>query len=300
MAAADLDPAGLDPVHILGICNWVTGNDASLQTTATADGVRVSFPSRRAAWTAVNALGRVGYTAAHASGDRHTRDLVVTGWNADRLDSRLNSLRTVMHGLADNPLVGATAAVRRFAMLPKAAATPAAANEILEETCQQLRDWTDARAGICVPFPPGRLPDDSVIAMLVRAASSCERVIGDLIDRHMRVAGHAVTEFAVLRHRMNDSRAQRTAVRRAGAFFHLRPNSIAQDSAPLMNRSAPSATQDQAPGAQPSRPRRPRRGMAGEFPAPPGVTGPRGAGPAAGRPGPGGQDFPAARPGRHP
>ena len=94
MAAADLDPAGLDPVHIVGICNWVSGNNASLQTTATADGVRVSFPSRRAAWAAVNALGRVGYTAAHASGDRHTRDLVVTGWNANRLDSRLNALRT--------------------------------------------------------------------------------------------------------------------------------------------------------------------------------------------------------------
>jgi hypothetical protein len=98
---------------------------------------------------------------------------------------------------------------------------------------------------------------------------------------------------------MNDSRAQRTAVRRAGVFFHLSPSSIAQDSAPLMSRSAPSATQGQAPGAKPSRSRRPRRGMAGEFPAPPGVTGPPGTRPAAGPAGPGGQDFPAARPGRH-
>ncbi len=189
MTTPDLGPAGLDPVHIVGICNWVTGNDASLQTIATADGIRVSFPSRRAAWTAVNALGRVGYTAAHASGDRHTRDLVVTGWNANRLDSRLNSLRTVMHGLADNPLVSATAAVRRFAALPKAAASPAAASEILEQTRQQLRDWADSRAGICVPFPPGRLPDDTALAMRVRAASKCEQVVRDLIDRHVRVAG---------------------------------------------------------------------------------------------------------------
>ena len=113
----------------------------------------MSFPARRAAWTAVSALGRVGYTAAHASGDRHTRDVVVTGWNANRLDSRLTALRTVMHRLADNPLVTATAAVRRFAALPAAAATPAAATEILDETRQQLRDWADARAGICVAVP---------------------------------------------------------------------------------------------------------------------------------------------------
>ena len=300
MAAADLDPAGLDRVHIMGICNWVTGNDASLQTTATADGIRVSFRSRRAAWTAVNALGRVGYTAAHASGDRHTRDLVVTGWNANRLDSRLDALRTVMHGLADNPMMSATAAVRIFAALPKAAATPAAANNILEETRQQLRDWADARAGISVPFPPGRLPDNTALAMRVRAASSCEQVIRDLIDRHMRVAEYAVTEFASLRQQMNDGRAQRAAVRRAGVFFHLSPSSVAQDSAPLMSRSASGATQDQAAGAKRSRSRRPRRGMAGEFPAPPGVTGPPGTRPVAGRAGPGGQDFPAARPGRHP
>ncbi|HTT52859.1 MAG TPA: hypothetical protein VMH35_15805 [Streptosporangiaceae bacterium] len=286
-------------MHILGICNWVTGNDASLQTTTTADGIRVSFPSRRAAWTAVNALGRVGYTAAHASGDRQTWDVVVTGWNANRLDSRLNTLRTVMHGLADNPLVSATAAVRRFAALPKAAASPAAATEILEETRQQLRDWADARAGISVPFPPGRLPDDSAIAMRVRAASTCEQVVRDLIDRHMRVAGYAMAEFASLRQQMNDSRAQRTAVRRAGAFFHLSPSSVAQDSAPLMSRSTSRAAPGRAPADVPDRPQRPRRGTAGEFPSPPGVTGPRGAGPAAGRAGPGGQDFPAARPGRH-
>jgi hypothetical protein len=260
----------------------------------------MSFPARRAAWTAINALGRVGYTAAHASGDRHTRDLVVTGWNANRLDSRLNALRTVMHGLADNPLVSATAAVRRYAGLPAGAASPAAASGILDETRQQLHDWVDSRAGICAAAPPTVLPADAAMAMRVRAAAKCEQVISDLIDRHVRVAGHALAEFTSLRQRMNDSRAQRTAVRRAGVFFHLSPSSVAQDSAPLMSRSAPSAAPGQTPADMPSRPRRPRRGMAGEFPTRPGVTGPSGTGPAAGRSGPGGQDFPAARPGRHP
>lgn len=299
MTTADPHLAGLDPVHILAICNWVTGSDADLQATRTADGIRVSFPARRTAWTAVNALGRVGYTAAHVSEDRHTRDVLVTGWNADRLDSRLNALRTVMHGLADNPLVTATAAVRRFAALPTAAASPAVASDILEESRQQLRDWADARAGISVPFPPA-LPDDPALAMRVRAANSCEQAIRDLIDRHMRVAGHAVTVFAALRHQMNDGRALRIAVRRAGVFFHISGGSVAQDSTPLMNRSTPSATQGAASARPGARSRQPRRGMSGEFPAPPGASGPPGADPPAGRAGPGGQDFPAARPGRHP
>ena len=69
---------------------------------------------------------------------------MVTGWNADRLDSRLTALRSVMHRLADNPLVTATAAVRRFAALPARAATPEAAEDILGETRQQLRGWVDA------------------------------------------------------------------------------------------------------------------------------------------------------------
>ena len=75
--------------------------------------------------------------------------------------------------------------------------------------------------------------------MRVRAATECEEVISDLIDRHMRVADHAVTLFGSLRQQMNDGRAERTAVRRAGVFFHLSRGSIAQDSTPLMSRPAP-------------------------------------------------------------
>lgn len=298
MATPDPYPAGLDPVHILAICTRATG-DAGIQATGSADGIRVSLASRRSAWTAATALGRVGYTAAHDSADRRTRDLVVTGWNADRLDSRLTALRTVMHRLADNPLITATASVRRFAVLPRPPAISAAAN-VLDETRQELRDWVDARAGICTDAPPARVPANAAIARRIRAATSCEEVIGDLMDRHVRVAEHAVDLFGSLRQQMNPGRAERTAVRRAGIFFHLSPESIAQDSAPLMNRSAPTAAQGEAPAGRRSRSGRPRRGMSGEFPARPGATGPPGTDPPAGRAGPGGQDFPAARPGRHP
>jgi hypothetical protein len=122
-------------------------------------------------------------------------------------------------------------------------------------------------------------------------------VINDLIDRHMRVAEHAVSLFGSLRQRMNDGRAQNAAVRRAGITFHLSGGSIAQDSAPLIRK--PDGARD--PEAQPARSgRRPRRGAAREFPVPPGATGTAGPTPPADRGGPGGQAFPAARPGRHP
>jgi hypothetical protein len=295
MMLAEPDPAGLDPAHILAICAEFAG-DAGLQAVRTADGVRVTMPARRAAWEANGALGRVGYTAALA-GDSHVRkDVMVTGWNADRLDSRLTALRSVMHRLADNPLVTATAAVRRFAALPARSATREAAENILGESRVELRRWVDARAGICAPSPPAVLPADAATAMRVRAVVSCEQRISDLVDRHLRVAGHAVALFGSLRQQMNDGRAMNTAVRRAGITFHLSSGSIAQDSTPLMRRVAPERR-----SAQPPRSRsRPGRGAAQEFPAPPGSAGPASLAPPSGRGGPGGQSFPAARPGRHP
>ena len=232
MTPAEPDPAGLDPTHILTICAEFDG-DAGVQAVRTPEGVRVAMPTRRAAWEATGALGRVGYTAALA-GDSHVRrDVMVTGWNADRLDSRLTALRSVMHRLADNPLVTATAAVRRFAALPARSATLEAAENILGESEVQLRRWLDARAGICTPSPPAVLPADTGTAMRVRAVVSCEQAISDLVDRHLRVAGHAVALFSSLRQQMNDGRAQNTAVRRAGITFHLSGGSIAQDSTPL-------------------------------------------------------------------
>ena len=295
MTPAEPDPAGLDPAHILMICAGFAG-DRGVQAVRTAHGVRVIMPARRAAWEATGALGRAGYTAALVASSRTRADVMVTGWNAGRLDARLTSLRAVMHRLADNPLVTATAAVRRFAALPARAATREAADNILGESRVELRRWVDARAGICAPSPPAVLPADAATAMRVRAVVSCEQAIGDLIDRHLRVAGHAVTLFGSLRQQMNDGRAQNTAIRRAGITFHLSSGSIAQDSTPLMRRSAPERRSAQPPRSQ----GRPGRGAVQEFPAPPGAAGPVGPAPPPARRGPGGQSFPAARPGRHP
>ena len=296
MTPADAYPAGLDPAHILAICTRAAGSEAGVQAVRTPDGVRINFPDRGAAWEASGALGRAGYTSALVSAGHSRRDVLVTGWNVTRLDSRLTAMRSVIHRLADNPMVTATAAVRRFAALPAVAATAQGAVDILGETRQQLQGWADGRVGICVPAPPAVLPADTATAMRVRAMTSCEQAISDLIDRHLRVAGHALALFGTLRQQMNDTRAQHTAVRRAGITFHLSGEPIAQDTSPLMR----SASTDPA-AARPARPQgRPRRGMAAEFPAPPGAPGPPGADPLTGRDGPGGQDFPAARPGRHP
>jgi len=295
MTSADAYPVGLDPVHILAICTRATGSTAGIHVVPAQDGVRVGFPARGAAWEASSALGRAGYTAALTGGGRARWDVLVTGWNAARLDSRLAAMRSVMHRLADNPLVTATAAVRRFATLPAAAATSQAGTEILCETRQQLQGWADGRVGICVPAPAA-VPADAGTAMRVRAVASCEQVISDLIDRHLRVAGHALTLFDSLRQQMSDIRAQDVAIHRAGITFHVSGEPIAQDSSPLMRSASadPAAARRTRPGD------RPRRGMAGEFPARPGAAPPPGTDPLSGRPGPGGQGFPAAPPGPPP
>ena len=90
MTSAEPDPAGLDPTHILTICAEFDG-DAGVQAVRTPDGVRVAMPTRRAAWEATGALGRVGYTAALAGDSRapqgrdgHRMERRSTGLTADR------------------------------------------------------------------------------------------------------------------------------------------------------------------------------------------------------------------------
>src|SRR5579871_2203622 len=122
MTPTEVRPTGLDPAHILAVCTQATGGGAA-HAVGTPDGVRVSLPTRKAAWDATAALGRVGYIAALAGRTGRGRDLAVTGWSPAQLDWRLSALRSVMHRLADNPLVTATAAVRRFAALPASVAS---------------------------------------------------------------------------------------------------------------------------------------------------------------------------------
>jgi hypothetical protein len=245
-------PAGLDPAHIVAICAHATGGRPGLAVGA-RDGMCVCLPSRRAARSARAALSRVGYRVTDDSGPRG-RDLVVTGWNAAGLESRLNAMRVVLHRLAENPSPTARAVIERFSSLPAAAQSPRSGLGVLDEARIGLRSWVSARSGIHAPRPPAVLPADVGVALQLGTANVLEQAIDDLIERHLRVAGHALALFCSLREQMDIGRAQDVAIRWAGITFHLGGTS-AQDSTPLLQGALrlpdANATPIQQPGGRP-------------------------------------------------
>jgi hypothetical protein len=246
-------PAGLDPAHILAICAYATGGRPGLAVGA-RDGMCVCLPSRRAARSARAALARVGYHLTADPGPRG-RDLVVTGWNPAGLESRLNTMRAVLHQLAENPSLTARAVIERFRGLPDTAQSPRSGLGVLDETRAGLRSWVSARSGIHAPRPPAVLPPDAGTALQLGTAGVLEQAIDDLIERHLRVAGHALALFCSLREQMDAGRAQDVAIRWAGITFHL-GGTTAQDSTPLLQAALRFPDDDAAPARQPgSRPR---------------------------------------------
>jgi hypothetical protein len=250
-------PAGIDPAHILAICAQATGGRRGL-AVGTRDGMCVCLPSRRAARSARAALARVGYDVAADSGPRG-RDLAVTGWNPIGLESRLNAMRVVLHQLAENPSPTARAVVEQFRSLPSVAQSPRSGLGILDEARTALRSWVSARSGIHAPRPPAVLPPDVGVALQLGTASVLEQAIDDLIERHLRVAGHALALFCSLREQMDIGRAEDVAVRWAGITFHL-GGTAAQDSTPLLEGALRFPDDDAAPGRQSDR--RPQSGPA--------------------------------------
>jgi hypothetical protein len=245
-------PAGLDPAHILAICTHATGGRPGL-AVGTRDGMCVCLPSQRLARSARAALGRVGYHVTDDFGPRG-RDLVVTGWNPAGLESRLTAMRVVLHQLAENPSPTARAVIERFRSLPSAAQSSCSGLGILDEARSALRSWVSARSGIHAPRPPAVLPPDVGVALQLGTARVLERAIDDLIERHLRVAGHALALFCSLREQMDIGRAQDVAIRWAGITFHLGGTS-AQDSTPLLQSALRFPDDDAASGRQPgSRP----------------------------------------------
>ena len=246
-------PAGLDPAHILAICAHATGGRPGL-AVGTRDGMCVCLPSRRSARSARAALARVGYRVTDDSGPRG-RDLVVTGWNPAGLESRLTAMRVVLHQLAENPSPTARAVIERFRGLPSAAQSPRSGLGVLDEARAGLRSWVSARSGIHAPRPPAVLPPDVGVALQLGTANVLEQAIDDLIERHLRVAGHALALFCSLREQMDIGRAQDVAIRWAGITFHL-GGTAAQDSTPLLQGALRFPDDDAAPVRQPgSRPR---------------------------------------------
>ncbi len=102
-----------------------------------------------------------------------------------------------------------------------------------------------ARCGVRAPIRPAAVPPDVGVALRLRAVRVLEEAIGDLVKRHVRVAGHALAQFSVLRLKMSGDRAQQAAIRQAGIAFHL-PVSTAGDSSALI-RNAPGRPDAAAP-----------------------------------------------------
>ena len=248
MRVTDPYPAGLDPAHILAICEYATSGRPGLAVGA-RDGMCVCLPSRRAARSARAALARVGY---HLTADRgpRGRDLVVTGWNPAGLEARLNAMRAVLYQLAENPSLTARAVIERFRSLPGAAQLPRSGLGVLDEARAAVRSWVFARSGIHAPRPPAVLPPDVGAALRLGTVGVLEQAIDDLIERHLRVAGHALALFCSLREQMDVSRAQDTAIRWAGITFHL-GGTADEDSTPLLQSALRSPGSSAAPARRP-------------------------------------------------
>jgi hypothetical protein len=267
MTAADLHERGLDPAHILDITSQtVPGRNRAGLAVATNDGVRICLQSRQAAGRAAAALTRVGYQVTRTDGGRR-RDLLVTGWSAEALESRLEAMRSVLCQLSASPSITASAVIEQFRKLP--AGSPARHNNrLLAAAYAELRGWVTDHSGIHAPHDSAIVPADTGNALRLRAVRALESAIDDLVERHLRVAAHALPLYQSLRLRTTEGQAKDTAIRRASVMYHL--PATAQDSP--------------APGARPTHPLGPER----RSPGPPfgdGLAGTTGRQAASGFPG---------------
>ena len=181
--------------------------------------VRVRVTSLLVAREAAAALRRVGYQVSRIERtDR--RHLLVTGWNAAALETRLATMRTVIHQLENRPAATAAAVIDRVRTLPERSPVPADAT-LLADANRQLRSWVSARSGIHARHDPSIEPADLGTRLRLRLTWQRETAIDDLVERHLKVAGHALSLFGSLRWHMTDDQAQAIAVRRADITLHL-------------------------------------------------------------------------------
>ncbi len=293
MTTADPAGRGLDPDHIIGVCAQPsgTGRPQRVHAACRPAGIRVVLGSRRGAADAAAALTRVGYLVTPSAAQRTGRDLLVTGWSAAGLDSRLAAMRAVMHQIAGSPSLTAQAAIGRFREAGSGAATP---QEAFAQARTRLQAWVHARTGPFVPHDPAAIPADPRTALRLSLTRQLEDQIEGLIGRHLRVAAHAIALYMPLSQQMEPGKAQRTAIRRAGITFHL-SSPAAQDTSPLLQDLLQTPGPATAPPRPPTRPRAgPGQLAAREFPALPTATATPEAAPPAARPG--GQHSPTGRP----
>jgi hypothetical protein len=230
MATPDLRERGLDPAHILSVTSQaITSRGQAGLAITTPDGVRICFRSRQAASRAFTALTRVGYQVSHVDG-AHRRNLLVTGWNAQALESRLEAMRVVLGQLRDNPAATADALIERFRNLPPGSRVRRNST-LLTQAHAQLRGFVTSRSGVHAPHDPTIIPADVGNALRLRAARGLESAIDDLAERHLRIAVHALPLYQSLRLYTTEGQAKDTAIRRASVIYHL-PSTTESSGAP--------------------------------------------------------------------
>ena len=249
MTAPDLRERGLDPAHILSVTSQaITGRGQAGLAIAASDGIRMCFRSRQAASKASAALARVGYQVTRTGGSRR-RDLLVTGWSAGALESRLDAMRAVLYQLSGNPAATADTVIERFRSLP--AGSPARRDtSLLAEAHAQLRGWVISHSGIHAPYDPAITPADVGNALRLRAARALESAINDLAERHLRVAAKALPLYQSLRLQTTEDQAKDTAIRRASVMYHL-PASAQGSPAPASRRPRRPGPEPRSPGPPP-------------------------------------------------
>jgi hypothetical protein len=243
MAMRDPHGDGVDPAHILAICEHVAasgGHRPAGYVTATSDGVRVRVSSVRTARAMREELILVGYDTDLVRPGRHWR-LLVTGWSAERLESRLAAMRATQQRLRSGETATAAAVIDRYRHLSARLPVLAASATAISEVERDIRTTVAARCGVFAPRDPAILPADVGNALRLRTIWALEHAIVELIERHLRVARRALAQFCSLRRLAADDWAKDAAVRRA---TDVPPPPIG----PVVN----------GPPAEPPAPRRPR------------------------------------------
>jgi hypothetical protein len=183
---AYLATAGIDPTHVLAICTQAARGRRGLGV-GTTDGLIVCMHSRRDARTAGTVLTRVGYAIAPAPGG-HPRDLLVTGWSPAGLDARMQAMRMVLLQLTNDPGATTRMVMNSWRGLQYHAQTPATAHDLLGQADQGLRSWVSAHCGIHATQNPAIQPQDTRIALRLRATWALEESLDAITRRQLRVA----------------------------------------------------------------------------------------------------------------
>ena len=209
--------------------------------------------SRLAAGDAAPALARVGYQVARINGTGH-RDLLVTGWSPDGLESRLTAMRAILHQLDENPGSTADAVIERFRRLPGPPGTQGAGR------CPHAAAGLGERV---IRHSRAPQPRDHARRRGQRAAAGPRAHAGKRDRRPGRTssaggrARAAPVPVPAPAHRRGQ--AKEAAIRRASITFHLNATPPGAD-APVQHPAQPPARDPPRPGTRQA----PRGRLAGQ------------------------------------